>query len=523
MSLNTLYLGGSPSSLRLKELLRMGYFFYRVIEKMDYSILNYVPVSVFLVNSQNEIVFFNNEAREFENMMGLPISIGGDFLTLFPQRTHASINRILAQVRGDQRSGRLEWEHQGTDGRALYFETTCNPLERSGSDLTCVACRDVTSEKVFQKKIVQMAQDFASLVENANAVIFSVDSREYVTEWNKECARISQFTKNEALTKKIGSFVHADSADQFDLFIRSVYAGNAKSNFELHFSTKDANVVNVLVNATPTINNEGKVIGILFVGHDITELSEYKTSLERVVKDRTLKLKLALEKEKELVEIKNRFVSMASHELRIPLSMISSSAKSLRVDAVQAGSLEKIDVIEKQVAHMRALIDDVLTVGKTDPDKIKVSRNWINIVEYIRKLAEEVSVNAQHSHKIVFDTPSTVIEIESDDKLLRSVFLNILSNAIKFSPGQKEIAVSIRSQFEGVEVEVTDYGIGISGEDLATIFQPFTRGSNASEIKGSGLGLSIVKRAIDVLNGTINITSRVGHGTVITVLFNYHT
>jgi signal transduction histidine kinase len=281
-------------------------------------------------------------------------------------------------------------------------------------------------------------------------------------------------------------------------------------------------VVNVLVNATPKINSEGRVIGILFVGHDITELSEYKTSLERVVRDRTLKLKQALEKEKELVEIRNRFVSMASHELRIPLSMISSSAKTVREHVHDSGSLEKIDVIEKQVTHMRALIDDVLTVGKTDQVQIKVSRNWIDIVDFIKKLSEEVSVNAQHSHKITFVAPQPVIKIESDDKLLRSVFLNILSNAIKFSPGQNEIVVSIEPDGSGVEVKVTDYGIGIDEADASTIFQPFTRGSNATEIKGSGLGLSIVKRAVDVLNGTVSFSSRVGQGTVVTVKFNDH-
>lgn len=499
------------------------FFLLHINEKMDYSILNYVPMSVFLVNSKNEIVFFNTEARGLESMLGISISIGSDFLALVPQRIHTVLGRILHQARMEQRAGTLEWERMCNDGRVVYFDTVCNPLPEPGSDVVCVFVREVTTEKIFQKKIAQMAHDFAGLIENANAVIFSIDSREYVTDWNLECARVSQYTKNEALTKKIGSFVHNDIADQFDLFTKSVYAGNPGSNFELHFMTKDERVVNVLVNATPTINNEGKVIGILFVGHDITELSEYKSSLERVVKDRTLKLKQALEKEKDLLEIKNRFVSMASHELRIPLSVISSSAKSVREVIKSNESLEKVDIIEKQVAHMRALIDDVLTVGKTESVKIKASRNWINIVDFIRKLSDEVSVNAQHSHKIVFNVSQQVIELESDDKLLRSVFLNILSNAIKFSPAQKEIVVAIESQREGVEVKVTDYGIGINEKDVSTIFQPFTRGGNASEIKGSGLGLSIVKRALEVLNGTINITSRVGQGTVVTVVFSYQT
>jgi PAS domain S-box-containing protein len=489
---------------------------------VDYSILEHVPVSVFFLNQQNEIVFFNNEARAFESILGKSISTGADFLALMPQRIQTGTKAVLQQARSARKTATAEWELKDKQGRTVCFETVCNPAAAPFSQMMCVVFREVTSEKVFQKKIVQMSQDFSSIIENANAVIFSVDSREYVTDWNAECARITKRTKDEALTKKIGSFVHNGVAAQFDLYLKSIYEGNAVSNFELQFTTDNDGAVNVLVNATPKINNVGKVIGILFVGHDITELSEYKTSLERIVRDRTQKLKEALDKEKELLEIKNRFVSMASHELRIPLSMISSSAQHVRTKVSDHESLEKIEVIEKQITHMRALIDDVLTLGRPEVTKLKASRNKIDIVDFLRKLSEEVAVNAQYSHKIVFTILRPAIEIESDDKLLRNIFLNILSNAIKFSPSEKEIYISIAPTENGAEITVTDYGIGISEQDLAKVFEPFTRGSNVSQIKGSGLGLSIVKRAVELLNGTINVSSTVGRGTTITVRFNDH-
>jgi PAS domain S-box-containing protein len=488
---------------------------------VDYTILEHVPVSVFFLNQQNEIVFLNNEARAFENILGKSIEVGSDFLGLMPQRIQTGTKAMLQQAKSSKATTTLEWELVDKKGRTFCFETVCNPVAAPFSQMTCIVFKELTAEKVFQKKIVQMSHDFSSMVENANAVIFSIDSREYVTDWNAECARITQRTKEEALTKKIGSFVHSSVASQFDLYLKSIYAGNPVNTFELHFITEKEQVVNVLVNATPKINNEGKVIGILFVGHDITELSEYKTSLERVVRDRTQKLKEALDKEKELLEIKNRFVSMASHELRIPLSMISSSAQYVREKINDSESIEKIEVIEKQITHMRALIEDVLTLGKPELTKIKTVRNRIDVVDFIRKLSEEVAVNAQYSHKIVFTISKPVIEIESDDKLLRNIFLNILSNAIKFSPSQKEIYIAIAPIENSVEIKVTDHGIGIDEQDLIKVFEPFTRGSNVTQIKGSGLGLSIVKRAIELLDGTIHVASAVDRGTTMTVRFNY--
>ncbi|HEY0651506.1 MAG TPA: PAS domain-containing sensor histidine kinase [Chryseosolibacter sp.] len=453
-----------------------------------------------------------------ELILGTSVSIGLKFTALLPERMQPIMMSALKQARDLQRAVTQDWEIIDQGGRISFFETVFNPLRELGNTV-CLVTREMTSEKVFQKKVVHLAQDLSSLIENANAVIFSIDSRQYVTEWNAECARITQHTKNEVLTNKIGSFVDQGVAHEFDTFLASIYAGNPGHNFELKLRTKDGNVITLLLNATPKKNAENKVIGILFVGQDITELSEYKSSLERIVKDRTSKLKEALKKEKELVEIRNRFVSMASHELRIPLSMISSSAKTIRAQADNQDSLASIHAIEKQVNHMRSLIADVLTVAKTDVTNIKAVRNHLDIVGFISKLSEEVCVNTNHTHRVLLETSEPVVELESDEKLLRNVFLNLLSNAIKFSPGKEKIEVAITRPDGHVLITVKDYGIGISEEDLARVFEPFTRGSNAAQIDGTGLGLSIVKRAVEALNGSIEMTSSVGVGTVTKVKF----
>ncbi|HTF18500.1 MAG TPA: ATP-binding protein [Chryseolinea sp.] len=489
---------------------------------MNLSVLDNLPAPAFVIDQQNDVAFVNGEARRFEAVADRPFVAGAHFPDLVPEANREMVVAALDRARLKKEKSVLEFEYRDRKGRVSHFETVFGPFH--GSDtrppLVCVIFRETTGEKVFQKRATQLLQEYASMVESANAVIFSIDSREYLTEWNAECARTTSYAKNEALAKQLDTFVDAACLSEFRLFLDLVLKGMMGSNFELLFKTRSGDVVNVLVNATPKINNEGRVIGVLFVGHDVTELTEYRKSLERVVVNRTEKLKVALGKEKELVEIRNRFVSMASHELRIPLSTIASAAQYVRTQVREDDVIEKLDTIEKQIAHMRSLIDDVLTLGKTEGTKIKASHQRLDIVALLTRLAREVVENAQGSHEVIFKTSHPVIEMESDEKLLRNVFLNLFSNAMKFSPSHREIYVDIGSTRKNIEVSVMDKGIGIGNDDLATIFEPFSRGRNVGQIKGTGLGLSIVKRAVEVLGGSVDVQSEINEGTNIIVKFN---
>jgi signal transduction histidine kinase len=254
------------------------------------------------------------------------------------------------------------------------------------------------------------------------------------------------------------------------------------------------------------------------VGHDITELYRYRQSLEEMVRKKTDELTHAVEKEKELVSIKNRFVALASHEFRIPLSNILASANFVKEKGkTDPALLEKITNIESQVGHMRTLIDDLLTIGKADAHKLQPRQQAFNLVDLLNRICEEVIINANHSHTIRLDTPDPAVEIESDQKLLRNVFINLLSNAIKFSPGKPTVLVTLRKTAGKAEITVTDYGIGIGEADLVKVFEPFNRGINAADIKGTGLGLSIAKRAVETLGGSLTLNSQLHKGTVFIV------
>lgn len=246
-----------------------------------------------------------------------------------------------------------------------------------------------------------------------------------------------------------------------------------------------------------------------------------RNKLEALVKERTKELEEAIKKEKQLVELKNQFVAIASHEFRTPLSTIRFAADYLhdyleRLDKDEIKS--KLKKIEKQVVHMAALLEDVIMAGRTELNKIPVVKSTIKLKSLLDKIQEEVLYSTKNSHRIELILVCEKESIQTDEKLLRNILINLLTNAIKFSPGKESIGFKMVSEENNLIIEVSDKGIGISDEDMPKLFEAFHRGSNTTSISGTGLGLSIVKKAVELLKGEITIKSKLDEGTSIKVL-----
>jgi signal transduction histidine kinase len=241
----------------------------------------------------------------------------------------------------------------------------------------------------------------------------------------------------------------------------------------------------------------------------------YRKSLEKQVADRTFKLKEALEKEKELVDIKNKFVSIVSHEFKLPLSAIGNSVEVL--SKTTPGQQTHLDAIKQQVSNMRALLEDVLQIDKHETVKLKPKMKQLNFKAFLSGVGKEVRAGTGETHAVNISFPDHEIFIESDEKLLRNIFINLIGNAIKFSPGRNAVDVTVSINENVLVTSVKDSGLGIEKDDMDKLFQPFIRGSNTRNISGTGLGLSIVKRAIVALKGTIAVNSTPSVGTTFTV------
>jgi PAS domain S-box-containing protein len=226
-------------------------------------------------------------------------------------------------------------------------------------------------------------------------------------------------------------------------------------------------------------------------------------------------LSKALSKEKELSDLKSRFVSMASHEFRTPLSTILSSASLVAkyVDTTEQEQRNKhIQRIKSSVTNLTNLLNEFLSIGKIEDGKITANNANFNIKELISLLCSEMEGIAKYGQQFKYVHVGGEM-IFSDPGLLRNVITNLLSNAIKFSPEGSTIAVGSNVSEDGAVLTVKDMGMGISAEDQEHLFERFFRGANVTNIQGTGLGLHIVSKYIEILDGEIDFESELEHGT----------
>lgn len=263
------------------------------------------------------------------------------------------------------------------------------------------------------------------------------------------------------------------------------------------------------------------------------EIRKLNTELEAKVEERTVILKEALQRleesqtelsealdnEKQLSEIKSRFVAMASHEFRTPLSTVLSSA-SLLAKYTGADEQEKrnrhIHKIKNSVKHLNDILEDFLSLGKLDEGKVESHSCVFDLKEFIEETAEEVKGLLKPGQQVqhVHEGP---LQVESDNKLLKNILFNLISNAIKFSDEGTVIGLSSDVTGDGFSIGVRDQGIGISEADQEHLFSSFFRAANATNIQGTGLGLHLVKRYTDLMQGTINLQSELNKGTLVTI------
>jgi PAS domain S-box-containing protein len=229
----------------------------------------------------------------------------------------------------------------------------------------------------------------------------------------------------------------------------------------------------------------------------------------------------ALSKEKELSDLKSRFVSMASHEFRTPLSTILSSASLVAkyTETAQQENRDKhINRIKTSVSNLTDLLNEFLSIGKIEDGKIIAHYSHFNIKELLETVCAEMQNLVKAGQRIKYTHQGNEV-VYLDPSLLRNVILNLLSNAIKFTPENGAIIIAGAANDKEVIISVKDSGLGISKEDQEHLFERFFRGTNAANIQGTGLGLHIVSKYIELMDGQISYNSELEKGTEFIIKF----
>jgi PAS domain S-box-containing protein len=264
----------------------------------------------------------------------------------------------------------------------------------------------------------------------------------------------------------------------------------------------------------PIRNEAGEVYRAAGITEDVTELKRAEEEIRH-----------ALVKEKELGELKSRFVSMTSHEFRTPLSSILGSAELLERFGhkwPEEKKLQHLHKIRASVKNMVQLLEDVLIIGKAEAGKIEFHPTPLDLEQFCRGLIEEMQLQAGAKHTLTFISRGQCAGACVDEKLLRQILANLLSNAIKYSPQGGAVQLELDCQVDQALFRVQDQGIGIPPEAQERLFDTFHRAGNVGNIPGTGLGMSIVKKSVDLHGGTLSFTSQMGVGTTFTVVIPLH-
>jgi signal transduction histidine kinase len=256
-------------------------------------------------------------------------------------------------------------------------------------------------------------------------------------------------------------------------------------------------------------DDEGETEYYLINFNDITERKKAEEDI-----------KISLQREKDLNELKSKFVSFVSHEFRTPLTAILSSAEMLEMYGSQLDETKKqnhYSNIKKSIDNLIVLLNEVTEINRADSGKIKVNPEEFELITFLTELVKEIcSVYPEHP-EIIWEIPFTSLGVDLDQKLFRQLANNLISNAIKYTPADKKVFISLSEEDNHFTIVVKDQGIGISIEDQKNIFEPFIRGRNVAKINGTGLGLAILKRAANLLQGNIKLESVINEGTVFSV------
>lgn len=394
-----------------------------------------------------------------------------------------------------------------------------------------VACLDITKAKRREQKLSESENKFRLLSEQSPVQILKINKRLRV-EYANDSALSGSNVKNGSKRTIQDFFSDEIRSDIIDAMLH-VFENNQVHSIEVEYGKGDQSK-SLSVDVAP-LNDYTRAIdkSVLLMVNDITEkkrtesmLRDLNLGLEKEVKKRTRdleetrdRLQEAYQEEKKLSELKSQFVSTASHQFRTPLTVIQSNIGLLemQINNAEPEFRKKFDKvyhrIRTEVERMTDLMDKVLILGKKESGAIKPNLLMVDVLQLSLSIIENYNEIQEDGRKVEVTHKGSPSMYHLDPELFENAFSNLISNAFKYSKGKPAPKVHLRYTTTMLIITVQDFGVGIPEEDIKNIFEPFYRAKNAREIKGTGLGTSIIKAYLELMDVSINVKSKLDVGT----------
>jgi PAS domain S-box-containing protein len=417
------------------------------------------------------------------------------------------------------------------ESRTLSFSGKVQLNSKEEIEKITVACIDITETKLRENELIKSEEKFRFLAEEFPIHVLKVDKKLDVIYANK-------LAKDEVIPSKgngstIHSYFNEDVLPRIIDAIEKVL--EEEKGYSLEFQTQKKWYS---LTISPS-RNTSEVESTLLVMQDITEkkesekiLTTLNEKLEFKVAQRTRDLEeakkdveIAYQKEKELGQLKSQFVSTASHQFRTPLTVIHSNIGLLEMQVQQSDpEFQKkfnrvYERIQAEVKRMTELMDNVLILGKKESGAVVAKLQMLDVLSLVQLIVGRHNDIQEDGRKAEVTHSGSPSMYNLDPELFENAFSNLISNAFKYSTENPAPTVNLQFTKGTLEITVRDFGIGVPSDEVGHIFEPFYRANNVTDINGTGLGTSIVKAYIELMEGSVEVESEVGEGTTFTIYF----
>ena len=380
------------------------------------------------------------------------------------------------------------------DGSTRFGETSAFPLRNQEGDIVGFRGihRDITERKQAEEQLL-MAE---TAIRTSVSAIASIDLNGKLTYVNPAFLRIWGYdSPDEVLGRSLASLCEEEKVQEL---VQALLTGTGTLGAEVTAKKKNGTEFIVGLRASLIVDAQGQPVGMTSSLADITERKRME------------------QEKRELDRMKSEFVSSVSHELRTPLHSIQGFTQLMLEGKATNPETQKkfLTIIDKQSARLGKLINNLLDVSHLESGRFSIQKQPLSIKKTIHEAIEGLrSLAVQNGMTINADTPATLPEVKGDEERLMQVIVNLINNAIKFSPDGGGVAVKAEAKDAELLVHVTDHGIGIPEQAMPHLFQRFFRAKDSASIGGTGLGLYISKEIVEAHGGRMWAESKVGEGS----------
>ena len=470
-----------------------------------------------LLDAEFKIKEYSELLRQYSEEFS-DLNVGEDVRQSFPELV--GLEQVCSEILANRQDKFvLESVAREQEDEIVYFDIKIQALE----DRLILILNDVTEITSLKQSFIQQANEQEltvsalkrfeyctnRIINSMGELLFITDSIGRIERINYAVSKTLGYKKSQLIRSPMETFLAGAGlkfADVYDSLVRQKYS---IQKIETVITSKQGQEIEVEFNCFATPTEIPDLYSCVFVGRDITLRKQAEREMMQ-----------ALAKEKELRELKSRFISMASHEFRNPLSsiLICSDMLSRDDDTISADSRSfYLQLIKESALNIQSILEDVLVLSRAEATKQELKISCFDLEEFISQIIRQIGLSYQ-DRTINLSCNCQDTQYCGDTKLLWHIFSNIICNAVKYSAVPEVVEVSIEIENNCYSIEISDRGIGIPEAAQKHLFESFYRANNVGKTPGTGLGLAIVKRAIDLHKGSIEIDSKVNYGTTIKLL-----